>query len=720
MQIPNASPPLQLRFDPVAPRTHVLSPEQQAKRTLGALASEQLFKDNQRALSGRSSVDTAQRSREPLYQRLETDLSNLRTRLGEFAISNGTGTFQASGPSSVTGAARLNLGEGRQVQSIGTTTYQPPAVEATLDPTAKLATQPFTNPISTGTLKVTFRVNGGGATTKSVAINPNTDSLDSVLTKLNNLTVAGGVKPLTATYDAVNGEIDFRVNSTKGANFDFTFGTDTSGFLAAIGADGVATSETATAVRPIANHASRTKYFKLNITVEGQAPIAFNNLQVSSASLTRDQKVDELVTQINAGLGATGLLAQNAGGGKIGFTSSDPDAPLRPDLGLRITQASRTGAVSLGFQTSGGGGFVTGLDLSLDPALTTVAPPPVTTTQTINTTVGGALGSDATLGDLAGQLGLQGINGQYALEVNGQTLTFSEDQSLDEVLAGFAAAGARATYDPNSQRITVENTGGGPLTIADRSGNLATQLGVVAGAAGDNNARLALELEEFVGAVDEITDLLDTITARDGAQTNDPLLQDLRAALGGLLGGPSGGGELASLADLGITRVNGELRIDDAQLARVATERTDELNRFLGTFFGERANPLIQAGVQALQTAGEVAPIESRAAMQAVRVRGELARLQSRQQMLALERLNYEGLRDRLERQDEELARTAREIERRVPSGRPEEVEDAARLAKELGAGQNPALPPRILAPATAGPPPAPGLTSFGLSHGTA
>lgn len=717
MQIGQSSASFPLRFEPNDARGTVLSPEQQAKRTLSALTSERLFKDNQQALSGRSALQTSLRSRTPLYQQVERDLSDLRARLGDFDFANGAAGFQTAGVTSVTSARRLDLGDGLRVESRATTTYQPPAIEATLDPNAKLSTQPFTNAIQAGTLSVTFRVNGGAATTRNVAINPNTDTLNSVLSKLSNLTV-GTQKPLTASFDAASGEINLAVNSTRGSQFDFTFGADSSGFLAAIGADGVDTAESLTAVNAIATSTSRTKYYRLDITVEGAAPISFTNLQVSSAALTRDQKVDELVTQLNAGLGGTGLVATNAGGGKIGFASADASAPLRPDLGVRITQTSRSQALSLGFQTSGSGGFRTSARITLDPELTSTTPAPTTSTRTIDTTVGGALGTGATLRELAGQLGLQAANGRYELEVNGRTLGFSEDQSLDEVLAGFSAAGATARYDADTQRITVTSADGRALSIADEAGNLAGRLGIGVGAASDSNDRLAKELTDFIGAVDDLVGLLEANTSRGKALEDDPLLQDLQAALGGLFAADGKGG-LDSLADIGITREGGELAVDQARLAQLVAERPGELNRFLGTFFGERVDPLVRAGVRALQDAGDVASAEARAAAQAVKVRGELARLQARQQMLALERLNYEDVRERLEKQDEQLQRTAQELERRLPSGRPEDLEEAARLARRLGPDRSGLEPSPILSPGAAGLVPGTGLTSFGLSTGT-
>lgn len=715
MQIGQSAASFQLRFDQPGTRSTALTAEQQAKRTLTALSSAKLFEDNQRVLSQGVRTETFQRSRTPLYQQVERELANLQARLGSFALGN-EGAFQAAGPTSVTSPAPLNLGEGRRVQSTTTSTYQPPAVESTLDPNATLASQPFTNPITSGTLTVTFRVNGGAATNKNVAINPNTDSLNSVLAKLNNLTVSG-VKPLTATFDATTGEIDFRVNSTKGTNFDFTFGADSSGFLTAISADGTAASRQVTASNAIVNSATRTKYFKLNLTIEGVGTRSFNNLQVSSAGLSIGQKVDELVTQINAGLGGTGLTAVNAGGGKLGFTSDDPNAPLRPNLGLTITESSKASSVGLGFQTAGGGRFKTVADVVTDPDLVDVLPPPVTTTTTIDTTVGGALGTDATLRDLAGQLGLQAVNGQYAFDVNGQTLSFTEDQTLDQVLEGFKAAGVTATYDADTQRITVD-AGDQALAIQDVAGNLTERLGIEVLAADANNLALTREAGDFVQALDDVVSLLESGTAKGTGLEEDRLLQDLRAALNGLFTS-SGTGALGGLADLGFARENGELRIDTARLGQLATERTDELNQFIGSFFGERVTPLVRAGERALQDAGEVAAAESQAASQAVKVRGEIARLQSRQQMLALERLNFENLRDRLEKQDEELKRSAEDLEKRTASGRPEEIDEAAWRARQLAPDQDATTFPPVLAPGAAGPPPPAGLSSFGLAQGT-
>ncbi len=720
MQIGQSSTSFNLRFDQGGNRSSALSAEQQAKRTLSALSSAKLFEDNQRVLASGVRTETFQRSRTPLYQQVERELSDLRTRLGEFALASG-GAFQAAGPTSVTSTDQLNLGDGRRVQSTTpgtTTTVQPPAVEATLDPTATLASQPFTNPIVAGTLKVTFRVNGGTASTKNVAIDPNTDSLNSVLAKFNALTVSGA-QPLAATFDATSGKIDFKVNSANGTNFDFTFGTDSSGFLTAIGADGVEASRQVTAKNTIVNSATRTKYFKLDITIEGQGAFSFSTLQVSSTGLTIDQKVDELATQINAGLGGTGLTAVNAGGGKLGFTSTDPNAPLRPDLGITITQTSQAASVGLGFQTGGGGRFTTVTDVVTDPDLVDTLPPPVTTTtpgSTVDTIVGGALGTSATLRDLAGQLGLQAINGQYALEVNGQSLSFTEDQTLDQVIAGFADAGVTASYSTDTRRITVD-AGGKSLSIQDAAGNLAEQLGIEVLAADANNAELASEANDFVRALDDVVDLIEAGTAKGSGLEEDRLLQDLREALNGLFSA-STDGRLGGLGDLGFTRENGELSIDTTRLGQIATERTDELNQFIGSFFSERVTPLLRAGARALQDADEVAAAESQAAAQAVRVRGEIARLQSRQQMLALERLNFESLRERLEKQDEQLSRTAEELERRTASGKPEEIEQAAWLARRLAADQEISTFPPVLTPASAGPPPPAGLASFGLSQG--
>lgn len=722
MQIGQSSASFQLRFDAgSSSRTGSTTAEQQAKRTLAALSSAKVFEDNQRVLSSGVRASTFNKVRAPLHRQVETELADLKKQLDGFALSTigqagaagAVGGFLAAGPSRVTSAEALNLGDGTRVSGTTTTTYQPPAVEATLDPTAKLATQPFTNPITAGSLTVTFQVNGGGNTNRTIAIDPNVDSLDSVLTKLNNLTVSGK-KPLNATYDAATGTIDFKVTSNGGTNFDFTFGADSSGFLQAIGADGVEASRQITASNAIVNNATRTKYFNLSISVEGAGTSTFNNLQVSSAGLSIDQKVDELVTQINAGLAGTGLTALNAGGGKLGFTSDDPNAPLRPDLGVSITQSSRAGAVGLGFQTGGGGRFNAVTDVVANPELTSTAPPPVTTTTSYDRNVSGALGTSATLRDLSDQLGLQAVNGQFSLAVNGQQLTFNEDQTLDQVLAGFSAAGVTATYSTDTRRITVD-AGAGALSIQDAAGNLADRLGIEVQPADANNAKLAGEVSGFVQALDNVVKLLETSTKKGSGLEDDRLLEDLREALGGLFT-PSSDGSLRGLADLGFSREGDELRIDGARLAELAADRTSELNAFLGGFFNERVNPLIEAGTRALQDASEVGAAEAQAATQAVRVRGDLARLSTRQQMLALEQLNYEGMRERLERQDRELEKIARDLERRNANGLPTESEDAARVAQLLAAERKADFPP-IAGPSAVNLNPGVGLTSFGLGQ---
>lgn len=718
MQVNPSGSPLQLRLEPAPYRANALTLDQQAKRAATASAAEKVFTETQRQLSEGQRVDTQQRTRAPIYRQVQRDLEDVAARLGGLQQALST-ALSNTGASAVTSPDRLNLGLGGGLSPAASYTppTPPPApIEDQINPTQKLNTQPFETAITSGTFRLAFQVNGGVSTAASITINKATQSLDDVLTALSNITI-GGVKPLTATFDAAAQKVDLKVDSTTGTRFDFTITGGTSNFRTQIGADNVQTQTEITANAAIVDSATITKYNRLTVAVEGVGTQAFTTLQVSSAGLSTEQKVDELVGQLNAGLGALGITAVNAGGGKLGFTQYSPADAAAPTLGVTLTEANRAGAVKLGLQ----GGFTTEAKLRYDPNLTESPAPVPGPGSSLPATAGtptGLLGPDATLGQLAGQLGLQTTSGHFELTVNGQQLSFSQDQTVNDVLAGINASGKGlfASYDVDAAKITVLNTEGGTVEIADRTGNLASSLGIDADAAQRNDAALGDSLRSLANALDGVSDLIETSTRRGTGLDNDRLLADLQASLSGLFAS-STRGPLIGLGDLGFTRHGGEVAFDASKLQDLLADRRGDVETFLGSFIGEKVAPLVRAGSRALTASEEIAPAEAEAAARSVRVRGEIAKLQVQQQMLVLEQQSFESLQKRLARQHEALEQTAQELEERNPSGLQRDFEDDGRTAELLGRDRSAfTAVPTVVTPSSSTPP-SPGFASFGGSN---
>ncbi len=134
-----------------------------------------------------------------------------------------------------------------------------------------------------------------------------------------------------------------------------------------------------------------------------------------------------------------------------------------------------------------------------DPSALALATASLTSTTGVNAN-GSTVDSSATLASQSGTFATS-PSGSGVVNVNGTNITWSSTQSLDSVLSSFSAAGVNATFDPNTQTITLARnpsigTGAG-ITVTDVSGNFTafTNLGAATlnnGVPGDGGGATAL------------------------------------------------------------------------------------------------------------------------------------------------------------------------------------------------------------------------------------
>jgi hypothetical protein len=289
---------------------------------------------------------------------------------------------------------------------------------------------------------------------------------------------------------------------------------------------------------------------------------------------------------------------------------------------------------------------------------------------------------DATLGTLAGAAGLQAAAGRFQLDVNGQVQTFRADQPLSDLVSRLSgpSSGTQATLDPRGQ-LVVRSTTDEELSITDRRGNLASGLGIAVTPSENTNAALARDLQDFATGIGRAINLVETQIGQAPEMELQSVLRELEGALSSLFT-PSGDGSLQSLGDLGFSRANGEVVVDQTRLQQLVASRTDEVNRVVDSV-RDNAQPVLQSGERVAQTV-DASLSDARRATQETRVRLEVARLQVRQQTLTLDRVAAEGLRQRVAEQSQALGRIAEALAAQVPSGLAEPSEQAIDFARGL------------------------------------
>jgi hypothetical protein len=305
---------------------------------------------------------------------------------------------------------------------------------------------------------------------------------------------------------------------------------------------------------------------------------------------------------------------------------------------------------------------------------------------------------DATLSSLSTSLNLQSAAGRFQLDVNGQTLNFRADQTLNDVLTGLSApgSGVRASLDPRERRIDIESTNGRPISIIDRTGNLSSGLGIEVTPSADTNASLGRGLQDFARGLNRAINFLEDPNPGPRSDEADRVLSDLKSTLNSLFT-PSRNGRINGLGDLGFSRRNGELQFDENRLNELVERNPDEVNRVAGTVT-RNAAPLLAAGERAAREL-ESSLSQARSSTQDVRIFGEIQRLQLRQQALELDRISISRLRNRVAEQGEFLARLAENLETRSGSLLPRPAQEAREFARDVAAARprrRPALAMRL------------------------
>jgi hypothetical protein len=261
-----------------------------------------------------------------------------------------------------------------------------------------------------------FTVNG-----VAVTINSATDSLQSVITKINS--AGAGV---TAAYDAATDKIT--LTTTANSEDDIVLANDTTGFLAAAKLSGATTVKGN--IRDDQQMLAKTSQF--DSVVSGSFSINGTSISVDAAT----DSLQSVIARINsAGAGVT--AAYDAATDKFVITPDTPGATL-----------------ILSNDTSG---FLTAAKVPLGASGTTVNP-----AAPFNGT-----GSNAPLFE-DGKAVTAG-----AFQINGVSIAVAADDSLTGVLAKItgSAAGVTATFDVATEKITLtaKIAGPNPITLGNDS-----------------------------------------------------------------------------------------------------------------------------------------------------------------------------------------------------------------------------------------------------------
>lgn len=663
------------RFVPFTPSD--VSPERQLKRLLISQDSQKVFEDTRRQLT--EGVRRTQRDQAsgPVFQDLSDRLSAIA---GDLVSKH-----------SLTSSVPLNLGAGNGNLVTG------------IDPSAPLNTQSFAQPVTAGTITATFQVNGGGAVTRTVSVDP-TRSLNTTLQTLSGLT-AGAVTPLAASFQG--GQVGFQVTSTGGNSFAFSLADGTSNLVSAL-TDGGRASVQAYTGQTTVGTAPGTAFASLNVTFNGIST-TIGSPTTTSAGLSPYQRATQLAAQINDGLATSGaaqqgLTATALSNGTLELTASN--APAGNGLGLSVSESGP--GQTLGFAS----GFNTVATLATTPKLS---------------------GPDATLGQLAGQLGLQAVNGAFQGTVNGVAFRFGQDESLSSALQDISAsaAGVSATYDATTQQVTLSQTtpGVAPIDVRDTSGNLFSALKLATVNDADPGAAAGAVLDSLHAAASKLNDalnLIDTALGPTGGLKNVQLLHDLQDALNAQFK-PSAGGH--TLADLGFTREDGQLKVDAARQQDLLKTDPAELLAAATAIANQGVAPLVSNSQQAVSDELSRAPLEQRLARQNVHARAELARLQDRQGVLLTQETALDKVKETIKTQQDSLQEEQHRLavnggnyvpprheDLLKPLGQPDQSLPPEPLRDRLGL-QPPEPAPTPLTPTSTSPAPSNGLLSFGMGN---
>lgn len=305
---------------------------------------------------------------------------------------------------------------------------------------------------------------------------------------------------------------------------------------------------------------------------------------------------------------------------------------------------------------------------------------------------------DATLASLSTSLNLQSAAGRFQIDVNGQTLNFRADQTLNDVLSGISApgSGVRAALDPRERRIDIESTDGRPISITDRTGNLSSGLGIEVTPSENTNASLSRELQDFARGLNRAINTLENPDLAPRSEEADKILNELKSALNSLFS-PSPNGQVNGMGDLGFSRRNGEVQFDEKRLNSLIERNAGEVNR-VAESVTRNAAPILASGERVVREL-ETSLAQAKASTQEVRIFGEIQRLQVRQQTLELDRVSIDKLRQRVADQGEVLARLAESLESRMSGASAGAAQEAREFARDVANTRPRQRPPIAVRP---------------------
>ncbi|HEY9723739.1 MAG TPA: flagellar filament capping protein FliD [Oscillatoriaceae cyanobacterium] len=784
----NTRVPLRLSFDPLSTSAVPRTAGQELSRELIGNTSPAAFHNQIRVFSSAVSTHISVDSRSGLYHQLQQQLSQLQSSLALPSLFLPATTGQVlTGGTSATDTAIAS----RSPLDLGTAITPAPPTSSTINKTKPLDTQPFAEAITAG--KITVTTAKGSA---SISIDPTTDSLNSVLSKLKAVKI-GGVKPITSVgFNTTTNKLTIK-GSVAGSDLTLA---DTNGgnFLTALAGGGDTETETVQGAKVAKGTGTNVTYKGLQVSY-GSQNFTVGPLTVKNGAVGKLAK--ELAAGLNADsqFAASGLSA-SAASGKLKITGSQGAVPPN----LQLTEVGPAGDLALN------------LDATSAKSTLNLVETAATGSATAQT-----LGPGATLNNLAGQLGLSPVNGQYQFELNGKTLTFSGNETLNDVIGGInnADVGVKASYDPTGQRVVLQSQQSGQTNIdaQDLQGNLLQRLGLtganaqvtqgqaattgtpvatdnpqlkdIAGLQGVNgqfairingnaitfnqndtaqavvsrineaqvgvtatfdatsqrftltgpqtqppltgtdlqgnffatvgriqpeeattnqiNPQALQGLQHIADQLNQVVGLLQTATGQNGAFKNDGLTRDLQEALKGLIT-PANGQQ--NLADLGFSLQNGQVTFDATKFQQLAQQNPSQVQNTLNDVLTNRVAPLLSAGTQAIGDEEALGPLQQRLAQQTVAVRGEISRLQSQQQLLLFEQANFEKEQASLKQQGQSLQTTHGKLSQ--DKQHQDQTQTATPPPAQPAPAATPVASPSPAAPATE----ATGLLSFGLS----
>ncbi len=368
---------------------------------------------------------------------LSTDLSGILTGTAGSGATNGTYSVTVK-----------QLATATSVTSGSPDGVIAPAIGSAVNPTALLASAGLGTPVTNGT----FTINGVAITVDANSkLSDPMDPANSLVAKINASGAGVTAQIVNDQYGRPN---QLQLISNSGRSIQLGSQGDTSNFLSATGlSTGAIIGKTAANVTGTSAAAGA---ISATITINGSTV----NINQTNAAFTGAQNAAFIRDAINAAKVGVTAAATGGSGDQVQITQN-------------VLGSQGVVALTIAGANAGATGLTTGTTQNGTDQVTSSVP----------------------LGQLSPTTALSGNNFATALvpdgsgggtfTLNGTTITWSQSDSLNNVLARINAssAGVQASYDAFSDRVTFSSTqtGGTAIAMQDVSGNLLQALHVMKG-----------------------------------------------------------------------------------------------------------------------------------------------------------------------------------------------------------------------------------------------